>query len=105
MNDADDVGAAAILKICLQETLEPTARNLAKLHRSAKVDFKARFGIRDQAKHIQEREKVTQVGASIICESCASKVTEKVLQYCLDRKHQFKGKILCYNCQRSAPAL
>lgn len=105
MKDTDDIGAAAILKICSQETLEATTKNLAKLHRPAKVDFKARFGIRDQIKTANQPEKTTAVGPSIVCESCASKVSEKVVQYCLDRKHQFKGRILCYNCQRSSPAL
>ena len=103
--DADDAGAAVILKICSQETLENTAKKLARLHRPAKVDFKARFGIRDQTKLPNQPEKATPVGPSIVCESCASKVSEKVVQYCLDRKHLFKGKILCYTCQRSAPAL
>lgn len=103
--DADDVGAAAILKICSQETLEATTKSLARLHRPAKVDLKARFGIRDQTKPTNQPEKTTPVGPSIVCDACASKVSEKVVQYCLDRKHQFKGKILCYNCQRSVSAL
>jgi hypothetical protein len=103
--DTDDAGAAAILKICSSETLEATAKTLARLHRPAKQDFKARFGVRDQAKPTHQSEKIVQVGPSIVCESCASKVTEKVVQYCLDRKHLFKGRILCYTCQRSAPAL
>jgi hypothetical protein len=98
--DADDVAAAAILKICSPETLEATAKNLAKLHRWAKADFKVRFGIREQTKPTNQPEKTTPVGPSIVCESCASKVSEKVVQYCLDRKHLFKGRILCYNCQR-----
>jgi hypothetical protein len=102
--DADDAGAAVILKICSQETLENTAKKLARLHRPAKVDFKARFGVRNQAKPTQQSEKIAQVGPSIVCESCASTVSEKVVQYCLDRKHQFKGRILCYSCQRTAPA-
>lgn len=102
MKDTDDIHAAAILKICSQETLEATTKNLAKLHRPAKVDFKARFGIRDQIKTANQPEKTTAVGPSIVCESRASKVSEKIVQYCLDRKHQFKGRILCYNCQRSA---
>jgi hypothetical protein len=105
MKDADDVGAAAILKICSQETLEATAKSLAKLHRPAKVDFKARFGIRDQIKPTSQPEKTTPEGPSIVCEACSSKVSEKVVQYCIDRKHLYKGRILCYNCQRSAPAL
>jgi hypothetical protein len=103
--DTDDAGAAVILKICSQETLESTARNLAKLHHPAKVDFKARFGIRDQTKPTNKPEKNAQVGPSIVCEACASHISEQVVQYCLDRKHLFKGKILCYNCQRSTPAL
>jgi hypothetical protein len=81
------------------------AKSLAKLHRPAKVDFKARFGIRDQTKPTNQPEKITPVGPSIVCEACASTVSEKVVQYCLDRKYQFKGRILCYNCQRSAPTL
>ena len=103
--DADNMSTAAILKVCSKETLEAIAKKLAKLHRPAKVDFKARFGIREQIKTANQSEKTTAVGPSIVCESCASKVSEKVVQYCLDRKHQFKGRILCYNCQRSAPAL
>lgn len=100
--DADDAGASAILKICSSETLEATAKKLARLHRPAKQDFKARFGIKDHQETAKQSEKIAQVGPSIVCESCASKVTEKVVQYCLDRKHQFKGRVLCYNCQRSA---
>ena len=103
--DTDDAGAAVILKICSQETLEATAKSLARLHRPAKVDFKARFGIRDQTKPTNQQEKTTPVGPSIICEACASHISEKVVQYCLDRKHLFKGRILCYNCQRATPAL
>ena len=100
MKDADNAGAAAILKICSRETLETTARNLARLHRRANVDFKTMFGIRDQTNPMQKREKTAQAGPSIVCESCSSTVSEKVVKYCLDRKHQFKGRILCYNCQR-----
>jgi hypothetical protein len=103
--DTDDAGAAVILKICSPETLEYTAKSLAKLHRQPKVDFRARFGIRDQVKSINQPENIAQAGPSIVCESCASKVSEKVVQYCLDRKHQFKGRILCYNCQRSVSSL
>jgi hypothetical protein len=98
--DADDAGASAILKICSSKTLEATAKKLARLHRSAKQDFKARFGIKDHLETAKQSEKVAQVGPSIVCESCASHVSEKIVQYCLDRKHLFKGRILCYNCQR-----
>jgi hypothetical protein len=108
MKDADDVGAAAILKICSQETLEATAKSLAKLHRPAKVDFKARFGVKNNIESPKESGRIIQEktshGPSIVCEACASNVSEKVVQYCLDRKHLFKGRILCFNCQRSAPA-
>jgi len=106
--DTDDAGAAVILKICSQETLETTAKKLFRLHRPTTPDFKARFGIKDRTEYVKQPDRIpmanTSHGPSIICESCASKVTEKVVQYCLDRKHQFKGRILCYNCQRSAPA-
>lgn len=102
--DTDNMSTVAILKVCSQETLMTTAKNLARLHRPAKVDFKVRFGIREQAKPTSQPEKVTQVGPSIVCDACSSTVSEKVVQYCLDRKHQFKGRILCYNCQRSTQA-
>jgi hypothetical protein len=105
IKDVNNAGASAMLKICSSATLEATAKNLAQLHRRAKVDFKAKFVIRDHAKPTRERERIVQVGPSIVCESCASKVSEKVVQYCLDKKHLFKGRILCYDCQRSSPAL
>jgi hypothetical protein len=107
--DADDAGVTWALKICSSETLEATAKKLARLHRPAKQDFKGRFGIKDPTEAMKQPVMVTQEkvshGPSIVCEACASHVSEKVVEYCLDRKHLFKGKILCYDCQRSAPTL
>jgi pimeloyl-CoA synthetase len=106
--DADNAGAPAILKICSSETLDATAKKLARLHRPSKQDYKARFGIKNHVESTKEpgriiQEKVSH-GPSIVCEACVSHFSEKVVKYCLDRKHLFKGKILCYNCQRSTPA-
>jgi hypothetical protein len=106
--DADDTGASTILKICSSETLEATAKKLARLHRPSKQDYKARFGVKNNIESPKEPGRITQEkashGPSIVCEACSSNVSEKVVQYCLDRKHLFKGKILCYNCQRLSPA-
>jgi hypothetical protein len=102
--DADDAGASAILKICSSETLEATAKNLAKFHRRPTPDFKARFGIKDRTEYVKQPDKIAQDkashGQSIVCEACKSTVSEKIVQFCIDRNHLFKGRILCYNCQR-----
>jgi hypothetical protein len=107
--DADDAGAPAILKICSSETLEATAKKLARFHRRTTPDFKARFGINDRTEYVKQPDRIPIVntghGPSIVCEACASHVSEKIVQYCLDRKHLFKGRILCYTCQRVAPTV
>jgi hypothetical protein len=104
--DTDDAGASAILKICSSETLETTANKLFRLHRRTTPDFKARFGIKDRTEYVKKPDRIAQDkashGQSIVCEACKSTVSEKVVQYCLDRKHLLKGRILCYNCQRPA---
>lgn len=42
-----------------------------------------------------------KANASDICVICGVKVSDKVRQYCLDKEQRFKGKIYCFEHQRS----
>ena len=49
---------------------------------------------------ITEPVKVVSV-APDNCVVCGKNVSEKVKKYCLDNSQRFRGKVYCFNCQKS----
>jgi len=103
--DFDNRNIGAIVKVVRSDTIERLARELAALHRPASVDWAARFGL---APTLPARLAAAEAGLGNdvseaplqACDSCGKRVSEKEFQYCLDRADRFKGRTLCYDCQR-----
>ncbi|MEW6720589.1 MAG: nuclease-related domain-containing protein [Thermodesulfobacteriota bacterium] len=108
------VAISSLTKLVSQETLESFARRLVRLHRPAKFDFAAKFGVTvpdTPDKASQPVVGVADVGADgtvakgeTACEACGSSVDGKVAYYCRINKRKFGGKILCRSCQQKPEA-
>lgn len=87
-------------KMVSSETLFTVARKLAKSHRPAHIDYKAKFGIEESHNpEINKSEK--QKVKSYYCSKCKKAITEKVAIFCWDNKKRFSGRAYCFDCQKS----
>ncbi|MBU5615413.1 nuclease-related domain-containing protein [Geomonas azotofigens] len=96
---------ASAAKIVSAETLETFARTLARLHRPAKIDYGAKFGVAVQdstpsAKEAPISTEAAKETKKVTCEACGVEVESKVVYFCRMNKAKFGGKILCQTCQR-----
>lgn len=110
---------AALGKVVSAETLESFARSLAQLHRPAKMNYAAKFGVDarelkpapkeqrsrdlpDDEPEIIELTDLAEAGEEAgagRCEKCGCAVDKKVLFYCRINKKRFGGQVLCRSCQ------
>ncbi len=93
--DFDSHGDRVVLKAVWSSTIEELARNVAALHRPARQDWAATFGV--PAVPVPEATRRP-------CDDCGTMVTERVVAYCRDNAAGFKGRILCYGCQDAVRA-
>lgn len=106
MKEVDkNVGILGITKMISTETLAETATKLSQLHQPISVNYKAKFGIPETAKSgelpISPHGKISiKNDISYYCVKCNKPISQKVAQYCLDRKNIFGGKAYCFNCQK-----
>jgi hypothetical protein len=106
------VALSSLAKVVSSETLEAFARKLVRLHRPAKIDYAAKFGVdvsRMPEPARQSEAKMAAVpgaggnaGKEITCEACGAVVDGKVVFFCRINKAEFQGKILCRACQSAA---
>jgi len=110
IDSASAVGVVSSLaKVISQETLETFARRLVRLHRPAKIDYAAKFGVSLGAPPALVQQPT--VGGTTdggnggepkkesTCEACGGTVDRKVVYYCRINKEKFGGKVLCRSCQ------
>jgi hypothetical protein len=106
-------GVIGVAKIISSETLSEFGEAIASLHRPGKIDYAAKFGIKeDMLKSdnptMQKTNPSTQlspiqkktVGREKVCEKCGNPVDSKVIFFCNLKKEKFGGKILCRDCQK-----
>jgi len=100
---------SSLAKVISQETLETFARRLVRLHRPAKIDYAARFGVSVGAPPslfqqptvggTTDRGNGGEPKNESTCEACGGTVDRKVVYYCRVNREKFGGKILCRSCQ------
>jgi hypothetical protein len=111
----DSKTIADFLTVVGRETVEKLARNLAALHSPKAFDWLARFGLSEgdvsihaspataAAEPPQSLQSPTAVPDAVpVCASCLKPVTAKVADYCRTNSTRFGGRLLCFDCQRSA---
>lgn len=110
LDGATPIGVfSSLAKVVSPETLENFARRLVRLHRPAKIDFAAKFGVDVSKQPDPARQPVAKGPAvpvdgsntrkEIACEACGAIVDGKVAFFCRMNKARFQGKILCRSCQ------
>ena len=110
-NTSAVVAISSLTKLVSQETLETFARKLVRLHRPAKIDYAAKFGVNILAPPARVQQPTiggkTDSGNGIdtkkepACEACGETVDAKVVYYCRINREKFGGKVLCRSCQQT----
>ncbi|MDD4197135.1 MAG: nuclease-related domain-containing protein [Syntrophorhabdaceae bacterium] len=102
-----NVGILGITKMISTETLVETATKLSQLHQPISFNYKAKFGItettklRDQKSLIVSQDKTSEKSErTYYCIKCRKPISQKVAQYCWDRKNIFGGRAYCFDCQK-----
>ena len=108
MKEVDNnVGILGITKMISPETLAETATKLSQLHQPTSFNYKAKFSISETGGQQEQtpptpsqRKGLEQSGKSYYCIKCRKLISQKVAQYCWDRKNIFGGNAYCFDCQR-----
>jgi hypothetical protein len=109
-DDRSPIGILA--KVVSNDTIKDIARQLIALHKPAPVVAAARYGLPEESPVPGSQPVSTptkpfpapSASAREACASCGKAVSEKVASYAREHSDQFGGAILCWDCQRSAPA-
>lgn len=106
------VAISSLAKLVSQETLETFARKLVRLHRPAKIDYAAKFGVNvvdTPTRVLQPTVSGRTDGGNgsdskkeSTCEACGGAVDGKVVYFCRINKEKFGGKVLCRSCQQTS---
>jgi len=97
----DDV--LSVAKICSTQTIMEFARKLVSYHRPASADLAARF-----RPPIPAAAPASQRGKAPLhprCHECGAKVEPGDADFCRANSQRFGKRILCADCQATAPAL
>jgi hypothetical protein len=108
MNLASAVVAGAKMISC--EAVEELARRLVTYHKSAEIDYYARFGI-NTAQQTQPAAIESDVkhssgpaqapNSKYFCFKCNRLISQKVALFCFQNKGRFGGKAYCFDCQKA----
>lgn len=97
-------GFGVVARMISAQALEDIARQLVGLHKPIRIDWVARFGLRQAPPAPPTVEPLGVSGGSpeigTTCASCGSIVSSKVAAYCEAHSERFAGRLLCWNCQR-----
>jgi len=103
-----NVGILGITKMISTETLAETATKLSQLHQPISFNYKVKFGVpettklRDPKPPIVSLNKTSEKNESAYyCIKCRKPISQKVAQYCWDRKTIFGGRAYCFECQKA----
>lgn len=107
--DFDRRSTIAIAKVVGAGKIERIGRDLAALHRPARNDWLARFGLSETRAIIATRApeptpEPEPASAAIICAGCGRAVSQAVIDYCRANEGRLGGRVLCYGCQRRGRA-
>jgi Nuclease-related domain len=89
----------SVAKIVSTESIIEIGKKIIKLHKPGKINYAAKFGIKENSEEKPMRAKTAEIVDDKICAGCGAKVSEKVFKYCRENKNFFGGKVLCYKCQ------
>jgi hypothetical protein len=102
---------SSLTMLVSQETLEAFARRLVRLHRPAKIDYAAKFGVtvadalapipQPTVGETTDRGNGSDTKKKPTCEACGGMVDGKVVYFCRINREQFGGKVLCRSCQQN----
>jgi Nuclease-related domain len=88
-----------LMKFVPIETVVDIGKKLIKLHKKGKINYAAKFGIKETSQLKSIKPKATEIVDGNICSACGGEVSEKAFKYCQENKIFFGGKMLCYKCQ------
>lgn len=97
---------SSMTKMSSFDTVVDIARKLSRLHKSAVIDYKKKFGIGEnvvaKTNHTGHLEATTakKPDKKYYCSKCNKILTVKNISYCQQHKQSIGGKFYCYNCQR-----
>jgi hypothetical protein len=94
----------AIPKLVGVSAIESIGRQLVALHRPATFNWLSKFGLGAESApptSASPPEPSAAMSASPECVECGRTLTEKVQAYLRDNAHEFRGQMLCYDCQRT----
>lgn len=108
-----DVGAMS--KVCSAETIMELARELVKLDRPIKFNWRAKFGLGVRSALDKPAETCvsssmptsveagddTKKVSKLVCTNCAIKVDYAVAKFCWFNKPKFGGDVFCKECQKN----
>jgi len=102
-----NVGILGITKMISPETLTETATKLSQLHQPISFNYRAKFGISETIGLSDQKPPIVSQGKTserneraYYCSKCRKPISQKVAQYCWDRKNIFGGKAYCLDCQK-----
>jgi len=89
----------SVTKIVSTEAVIGIGKNLIKLHKTGKINYAAKFGIKENSQSKLIKQIATEIIDGNICSACGGEVSKKAFKYCKENKIFFGGKMLCYKCQ------
>jgi hypothetical protein len=88
-----------VAKLVGAETVIDLGQQLVALHRPHVVDWAAKFGLVAARSSVLAANVPAPVPTLQVCAHCGRRVSDKVAQFSLDRREQFGGAVLCFDCQ------
>jgi hypothetical protein len=95
-----DISAASMLKLVTIDQLVEFGRQLVGLHRPARVDWPARFGLASSPAPPTEAPRRS---SGHRCAECQLPVAFAVVKFCWNNKARFGDRVLCIECQARYP--
>ena len=94
----------SVTKVSSFSTIEETANKIISMHKPKKINWKAKFGVKNSAKQhsaISDNSSDTEnTDSKYYCAKCKKSISPKVAKFCWNNKKRFNGKAFCYNCQK-----
>jgi len=87
----------SIAKLSAFSTIETMAKKIVSEHKPTTVNWRARFGVKYQTHNGAPKNNT----AKLFCAKCKANVSETVAKFCWDNKARFKGRVYCFNCQKT----
>ncbi len=111
LKELDNISVLPVLaKMCTSDTMKTVATEIASLHRPAHINYKKKFDITEypgvNAHRTDNTPRVSDAHRhrlSHYCFACHKPLSERVVDYCEQKRATFAGKLYCFDCQKLIP--